>query len=131
MINTDHIRIAFDGNLYWIERKVLTKGLHPDDSFRERLGVFPEWKHMYGYVDVDGWWTEDLNEESNKDGVFVQRHYHSKADALEVVRELCTHITYFDANGVPLTVASGNNSPYIMDESAKKYYEEQGKGKRT
>lgn len=131
MINPDHIRIAFDGNLYWIERKILTTGPRPDDPFRERLGAFPVWKHIYGYVDVDRWWTEDHKEESSNEGVFVRQHYHTKSDALEVARALCTHTTYFDVHGEPLTVASGNYSPYIMDESAKKYYEERGKTERT
>lgn len=131
MVNPDHIRIAFDGKVYWIERKILTKGPHPDDPFRERLGVFPVWKHIYGYVDVDGWWTEDVKEDSNKEGVFVWRHYHTKRDALEVARALCTHTTYFDVHGEPLTVASDSRSPYIMDESAKKHYEEREKIKRT
>lgn len=131
MINPDHIRIAFDGSSYWIERKILTMGPHPDDLFRKRLGVLPVWKHVYGYVGEDGWWTEDLKEDSSNEGVFVRRHYHTKRGVLDAVRALCTHITYFDVHGEPLTVASDSRSPYIMDESAKKHYEEREKIKRT
>ena len=127
MVNPDHIRIGFDGSIYWVERKILTKGLRPDDPFQKEEGITTKWEHVYGYVEVDGWWTEDVKEDSNKEGVFVWQHYSKKEDALEAVRALCLHTTYFDVNGNVIPVASGNNSPYIMDEKAKRYYQERSK----
>ncbi len=131
LVNPNHIRIAFDGRNYWVERKVLTTA--PDPFGRRDFTVVAKWKHVYGYLDVDGSWLEDPKLESSRGGVFVCKFYTKKEEVLEAVRALCTHITYFDANGNNINddVEFPKSSAYIMDQQAKRYYEERSEGKRT
>lgn len=127
MVDPDHIRIAYDGVAYCIERKVLTTG--PDVFSREQDTITTKWMHLYGHMKEDGLWTKELAPDENNPALFIRGCYFKKEEALISVRDLCTLITYFDVNGnnIEDRVEFPKQSPYIMDERAKRYCQERSK----